>query len=91
MTTENNKDEGGNPSYETDLLNVGPRPFLLRDGAGGFLHNGNGALWGLCFCLPPLTTQPLQSMAFGSGKLTSSLLCTVKYYPFGGIPWWPSD
>lgn len=84
MTTENNKDEGANPGYKTDPLNVGPRPFPLRDGVGGFLHHGNGALWGLCFYLAPLTTQLLQSMGFGSGKLTSSLLCTVKYYPFGG-------
>lgn len=51
MTTENNKDEGGNPSYETDPLNVEPRPFLLRDGVGGFPHDGNGELWGLCFYL----------------------------------------
>lgn len=84
MTTENNKDEGGDPSYETDPLNVEPRPFLLRDGVGAFLHDGNGELWGLCFYLALLTTQPLQSMGFGSGKLTSSFLCTVKYHPFGG-------
>ena len=69
MTTENNKDEGGNPSYETDLLNVGPRPFLLRDGAGGFLHDGNGALWGLCFCLPPLSRFRAWDLALGNSLL----------------------
>ena len=40
MTTENNTDEGANLGYETDLLNVGPRPFPLRDGWVDFCTTG---------------------------------------------------
>lgn len=63
MTTENNKDEGGNPSYETDPLNV-ERGHSCSGTESGDFHTTGMENSGVC-----ASTWPLQSMGFGSGKL----------------------